>query len=62
MLKATEEGAMLGVRRVTMAGALALVVTTGLGLPLYAPVEIHVVGPQGFQKLTRRGKAVKLSG
>jgi predicted nucleotidyltransferase len=33
-----------------------------LGLPLYAPVEIHVVGPQGFQKLTRRGKAVKLSG
>ncbi len=32
-----------------------------LGLPLYAPVELHVVGPQGFQKLARRSKAVKLS-
>jgi predicted nucleotidyltransferase len=30
------------------------------GLPLHAPVELHVVGPRGLQRLLKRSKAVKI--
>ncbi len=31
-----------------------------LGVPLYAPVELHIVGPRGLEKLQRRGRLIPL--
>ena len=30
------------------------------GLPLHAPIELHVVGPQELQKLLKKGKALRI--
>ena len=31
------------------------------GLPVHAPVELHIVGPRGMERLLRRSKAVKIN-
>ncbi len=31
-----------------------------VGLPLYAPVELHIVGPKGLERYARKGRVIRL--
>jgi hypothetical protein len=48
-----------GFREAAEARARILEAAERLGLPLYAPVELHIVGPRGFERY-KRGRLVRL--